>query len=78
MHQAKVLSRYTFLDQCPSFMNYIAKVIDLSHISGDLLFVDDFATSPSIFSPLSYEWLLYFVLLISPSPKGIRAELRSE
>lgn len=76
MHQAKVLSRYTFLDQCPSFMNYIAKVMDLSHIFGDLLFVDGFATS--IFPPLSYECLLYIVLLISPSTKGIRAELRSK
>lgn len=77
VHQAKVLSKCTTLDWSPSLIDYVSKVMNLSHIFGDLSFVDYFTIPPFIFL-VSYEWLLYTVLVISPSTKGIRVELRSK
>lgn len=77
-HQAKVLSRETFLDQHPSFMDYISKAMDGPHIFGDLTICRLFCHFSFYLFPLSYEWLLCIVLLISASTKGIKAELRSK
>lgn len=77
VHQVKVLSKCTTLDRISSRIDYVSKVMNLSHIFGDLLFVDYFTIPPFIF-PVSYEWLLYIVLVISLSTKGVRRELRNK
>lgn len=51
--------------------------MDLPQIFGDLLVIDYFAVSPFIFH-VSEEWLLYIVVGITPSTKGIGVDLRSK
>lgn len=77
VHQVKALSKCTALDRISSLIDYVSKVMNLSHIFGDLLFVDYF-TIPLFIFPVSYEWLLYIVLVISLSTKGVRRELRNK